>query len=276
MFAFLAMLGFLACGPAAQSPLSEPAGIHNPALVSDHEPTPITASLPQQADPQDPVLSKPTPTPPDPTSIPSDPTPPPSEPTPTPTKGPPNIDYGDPCYPAGGNLFTGNEEYPGPEDIEQFMNCYEEMLQYRFGWPHDDILPPIWKAWPTLREAIADNAVVASAHAKVISCLADKGHTAVPDRLLFYWQGFADPELYETFLGSLSNSEVTQMNRLHTPSQECGVQEGFFTAQETAMIAELERLQTADPERISSLQQWGLLDSLKKPGIILPLYGDQP
>ena len=239
MFAVMSMQVLLACGPTAPSPPSEPVGIQNPALVSDYEPTPIAASFPQPADPQGPTPSQPTPSSPDPTSIPSGPTltlsgPTSSPPGPTPTKEPPNIDYGDPCYPAGGNLFTGNEEYIGPEDIEQFMICYEEMLQYRFGWPHDDILPPIYKAWPTLRAATDGDSAVATARARVVSCLADKGHTDIPDKLLFYWQDFADPETLRMRLETLTKDERRLMRLVARPTDECALEHGYYLTQSDA------------------------------------------
>ena len=207
----------VACGPAASSPADDPVGIESPAPAVAHDPTDAAVSTPQQDDPQDTL----------PESTPLDP-------TPTPTKGPPNIDYGDPCHPTGGNLFTGNEEYTGPEDIEQFMSCYEEMLQYRFEWPHGDLLDPIYEAWPTLEQSTSGNATVASAHAKVVSCLANKGHTNAPEELLFYWQDFARPETLRTRLEGLTDGERRLMRILARPADDCALEHGYYEAQSNA------------------------------------------
>ncbi len=159
-----------------------------------------------------------------------------------------NANHGDFCYPTGGNLYTGNEEYTGPEDIDQFMFCYEEMLQDRFEWPYGDILPPIWKAWPTLRQATDDDPVVASAHRRVVSCLAEKGHTNVPEKLLFYWQYFAKPETLRMRLADLTAEEHRQMRLVARPTDDCALDHGYYLAQSDAWRQLVNPIVAADTE----------------------------
>ena len=50
----------------------------------------------------------------------------------------------------------------------------------------------------------------------------------------------------------------------------------LFTAQDTAWIAELERLDQDEPETVDILIQEGLLEALKKPGVETFLTADRP
>ena len=130
------------------------------------------------------------------------------------------------------------------------------------------------KEWAAILPVVNADPDVVDALQEVKQCLASKGFDNPPGKFLYPWQGFmGNPSAQEAFLAGLSTSETEQVHSLVAPSQQCGVQEGFFAAQESALAAEVRRLQSADPGKVAHLQQWGLLGAIEQPGIIHDLHG---
>ena len=121
--------------------------------------------------------------------------------------------------------------------------------------------------WPPIYAAMNADPEVSAAYQKTVECLTAKSFTA-NSKLLFYWQKYYwDEQGINTFLDGLTKSEFTLMESLVEPSQQCAVKEGLFVAQEAALIAEVTRLSEADPEKVSGLKTWGVLEALNETGV---------
>ncbi len=120
------------------------------------------------------------------------------------------------------------------------------------------------------------DAEVVRAVKDTITCLDDMGHENVDADLLFGWQRFEHPDEWKAREEALTQEDKDSIAELHEPSRDCAKKNGLFTAQDTAWIAELERLDQDEPETVDILIQEGLLEALRKPGVEAFLTGDRP
>ena len=226
----------LACGPAAQSaPGEQPAS--QPAPQST-ETTPT--DTPESTDTPEPATREPTPT---------------STYPPAPTKsGPTPVPRGTACHPAGGNLYTGNFYYKGPENVEYHLICYQMLIENVFRGYHKQELPSLWAFWSEMQQTVAQDQAVATAHKKVLTCLAGQGHAEVKPEFLFFWQNFQSPEDYGAKLTGYTADERVILTKLARPADECAGPSGYYAAQSAAWRAEVKRLMDQAPEEPEKLK----------------------
>ena len=134
----------------------------------------------------------------------------------------------------------------------------------------------IYEAWGKVRARGDADSEVGTALKDTIKCLEDMGHEDIDADLLFGWQRFEHPVEHKARKDSLTQEDKDSITELHEPSRDCAKKNGLFTAQDTAWIAELERLDQDEPETVDILIQEGLLEALKKPGVEPFLTGDRP
>lgn len=243
----------LACGPATQAtPGEQPAS--QPAPQST-EPTPT--DTPESTDTPEPATSEPTPTP---------------TYAPAPTKsGPTPVPLGTACDPAGGNLFTGNSYYKGPENVESHLICYQLLIENVFGGDHKQELPSLWAFWSEMQQTVAQDQAVATAHKKILTCLAGQGHAEVKPEFLFFWQNFQSPEDYGAKLTGYTADERVILTKLARPADECAGPSGYYAAQSAAWRAEVKRLMDQapeEPEKLKLIASSSIFFVTQRPGIL--------
>lgn len=132
-------------------------------------------------------------------------------------------------------------------------------------------------AWTGIYGTVSNHESVQDARTKVLECLADANFPNPPATVLFDWQRyrrvFAEPGVRETWRDGLTESEQSLLVRIRQPTDQCARKHGFYTAQETQLIAEIERLKTAEPATVKPLLDWHLLAILQEDGIAPFLTG---
>ncbi len=131
----------------------------------------------------------------------------------------------------------------------------------------------LFEGWNKLRTSANSDAEVVKAWNATITCLEGKGFKDVNEDILFPWQDVIVPKDYQAKEAALTGVDKDLRERIVAPSQECGVQEGLFTAQDMAWTAELKRLETEEPALVADLIREGLLEELEKPGASVYLSG---
>ena len=134
----------------------------------------------------------------------------------------------------------------------------------------------IYEAWGKVRAGGDAASEVVTALKDTVTCLEDLGHENVDAELLFGWQRFENPADQKERESARTQDQKGLIATLHEPSRDCAKKNGLFTAQDTAWIAELERLDREEPETVEVLIQEGLLEVLKKPGVETFLTADRP
>ena len=134
----------------------------------------------------------------------------------------------------------------------------------------------IFEAWEKVRIGASRDAGVAKAAVEVADCLESKGFEDVDEELLFPWQRLESPAEAKAREGRLSRREKDLRADLLPPTRDCAKQHGFYDAQDGAWTAELVRLNREEPETVADLIREGLLDALRKPGVVVFLTGEMP
>ena len=99
-----------------------------------------------------------------------------------------------------------------------------------------------------------------------MTCLEASGYESIDSDLLFPWQVFEDPTVYEEREAGYTEAEKAMRLELWEPGDQCARQHGFYEVQEAAWIVELERLAKEHPEAAKPLLDAGLLEILQAPG----------
>ena len=139
----------------------------------------------------------------------------------------------------------------GSERLEQCLLTSGEDIDKAFIAVHE--------AWGKLRARGDANSAVVTALKDTITCLEDMGHEDVDADLLFGWQRFEHPDEKIAREEALTQQDRDSITELHEPSRDCAKQNSLFTAQDTAWIAEPDRLDQDERETVEILIQEGLL-----------------
>ena len=134
----------------------------------------------------------------------------------------------------------------------------------------------IFEAWEKVRIGASRDAGVAKAAVEVMDCLESKGFEDVDEELLFPWQRLESPADAKAREGRLSQREKDLRADLLPPTRDCAKLRGFYDTQDAAWTAELERLDREEPDTVADLIREGLLDALRKPGVVVFLTGERP
>ena len=149
------------------------------------------------------------------------------------------------------------------------QECFSESYQ---NW--EKFFSGLYEMWPKVQLAVAGDAAVATAQKDVITCLKDLGYQNIDSELLFPWQIFEDPTVYEERESQYTQAEKARRLELWEPANQCAKQHGFYEAQDAAWLAELERLANDEPEAAKPLLDAGLLEILQAPGVAAFLRTD--
>ena len=131
------------------------------------------------------------------------------------------------------------------------------------------------EAWEKVRIGADGATAVLKATEDVVACLEADGFDDGDMDLLFQWQIFETPADGKVRDSRLSQQEKDLRADLIEPSRDCGKQHGLFEAQEEAWTAELERLEEEEPLVVAELIREGMLDALRKPGVLAFLTGER-
>ena len=147
-------------------------------------------------------------------------------------------------------------------DSSYQQECFSESYQ---NW--EKFFSGLYEMWPKVQLAVARDAAVATAQRDVITCLKALGYQNIDSELLFPWQIFEDPTVYEERESQYTEAEKAIRLELWEPADQCAKQHGFYQAQDSAWLAELERLAKDAPEAAKPLLDAGLLEILQAPGV---------
>ena len=134
----------------------------------------------------------------------------------------------------------------------------------------------IFEAWEKVRIGASRDAGVAKAAVEVMDCLESKGFEDVDEELLFPWQRLESPAEAKAREGRLSQREKDLRADLLPPTRDCAKLHGFYDTQDAAWTAELVRLDREERDTVADLIREGLLDALRKPGVVVFLTGERP
>ena len=154
-------------------------------------------------------------------------------------------------------------------DASYQQECFSESYQ---NW--EKFFSGLYEMWPKVQLAVARDASVATAQRDVITCLEALGYEQIDPGLLFPWQIFEDPTVYEERESQYTQAEKAMRLELWEPADQCARQHGFYEVQEAAWIVELERLAKDAPEAAKPLLEAGLLEILQAPGVAAFLRTD--
>ena len=241
----------LACGPADvppeqrlnNPPVAEPLAVTEPPLALPEAAAPRVGA---QEDEGSPTLDS----------------------TPTPTT-PPLLtvnQFRSHCSFRGFNMFRRPVD-----DLEANVWCYgsqlEEYLQWLTILPGTPSLTEVQQAYTHVQDAVDRDPDVVAGRAKVLSCLAAKGHSGVDADLLFPWQAFTSADAYEATQRALTPAQRTQQIALYVPSDECAnTDSAYYYLQGLAWRAELKALKSSDKAKLKSLENAQVVYTVDKPG----------
>ena len=146
-------------------------------------------------------------------------------------------------------------------DSSYQQECFSESYQ---NW--EKFFSGLEGMWPKVRLVVARDAAVITAQRDVMTCLEASGYESIDSDLLFPWQVFEDPTVYEEREAGYTEAEKAMRLELWEPADQCARQHGFYEAQDAAWLAELNRLSKEEPEAAKPLLDAGLLEILQAPG----------
>ena len=127
------------------------------------------------------------------------------------------------------------------------------------------------RAYGAVLDVVATNDAVRDAYTKVVKCLADRSFENVEGRLLFLWQKghqySGDGDASAQWLADFTEAERELIQRLREPSDACATEHGLYAAQDTAWLAEVNRLQGAGSASAQPFVDWGILSILEEEGV---------
>ena len=125
----------------------------------------------------------------------------------------------------------------------------------------------LFEMWPKVQLVVARDAEVVTAQKDVITCLERLGHEKIDPDLLFPWQLLDDPVAHGKQEAEYTAAEKASRLELWEPADQCAKQHGFYEAQDSAWLTEVERLAKEEPEAAKPLLDAGLPEILKGPEI---------
>lgn len=138
----------------------------------------------------------------------------------------------------------------------------------------DQFFRGLFEMWPKVQLVVDRDEAVVTAQNAVIKCLEGLGYEEINPELLFPWQVVEDPTVYDEREAGYTEAEKAMRLELWEPSDQCARQHGFYEAQDSAWLAELERLAKEEPEAAKPLLDAGLLEILQAPGVAAFLRTD--
>ena len=146
----------------------------------------------------------------------------------------------------------------GIEEKSERRACAEQDAQER-----DKTYLLLGESWEKVRIGGDRDPEVVKVKEATIECVEGKGFKTNPD-LMFRWQLPGTPEQQEK-RATFTRAEEKLRNRLAEPTKVCAKQEGLFTHQSRAWLAELRRLEKEEPDIARPLILEGFGDTLIKP-----------
>ena len=154
-------------------------------------------------------------------------------------------------------------------DFDYRQECHSQAVQ---GWAKH--MADLFAMWPKVQGAVDRDEAVVTAQRDVMTCLAALGYEQIDPDLLFPWQVVEDPLTYDKRELEYTAEEKAMRLELWEPGDQCARQHGFYQAQDSAWLAELERLAKEEPEAAKPLLDAGLLEILQAPGVAAFLKPD--